>query len=258
MTKKQTISVAFSKIESFENIKDASTEEKILDAQECFYLKSAKGHQSHWTEVYANFSALESLEGFKEGLKKLHVNGCKNLKTAVGLPASCEEVHLDGSDVRALYIIDDLYHSVNMTAGVKMLSVRGCKNLFTLRGISPTCQVFVADESAIASLQDLPNGVERISAKSCKNIKTTKGLPQSCKYLDLSFSAVETLEDIPETIEEIRLYNCYSLQKDTLARLPAGVLAKIKGLSSSTEADLQAVAHHHDTHKKANDSRTHE
>ena len=38
---KKTISVAFSKIDSFENVKDDTTEEKVVDAQECFSLKSA-------------------------------------------------------------------------------------------------------------------------------------------------------------------------------------------------------------------------
>ena len=250
MTKKQTISVAFSKITSFEEIEDASTEEKTIDAQECFCLNSANGHKPHWTEVYANFSTLESFDGFKEGLKALHVNGCENLRTAVGLPASCEEVYLDGSGLRALYIIDDLYHSVNMTSGLKTFSARGCSHLFTLRGISETCKTVLVDESAVASLQNLPNGVETISAKSCKNLKTTKGLPQSCKHLDLSFSAVETLEDIPETIEEIRLYNCYNLRREGLRQLPASVFDKIKGLSSSFDVDVLKKARHKTANEK--------
>ena len=241
---KKTISVAFSKIDSFENIKDDSTEEKVVDAQECFSLKSAKGHQSHWTEVYANFSALESFDGFKEGLKALHVNGCENLKIAIGLPASCEEVYLDASGVCTLYVIDDLYHSVNMTAGLRTFSARGCSNLYTLRGMSETCKTVLVDESAVVSLKDLPSGVETISAKSCKNLKTTRGLPQSCKHLDLSFSAVETLEDIPETIEEIRIYNCYNLKEESLAQIPASVFDKIKGLSTPLDIEtLRKVCH---------------
>ena len=154
--KKQLLSVAFSKIKSLEEVSDTNNAEKTLDAQECFSLTSPAGHKSNWTEVFANYSALETLKGFKEGLKKLHANCCTSLKCAVGLPASCEEAYFDSADIRALYEIDQsLFKATHMTPGLKVLSLKRCPNLYTLRGIAPTCTTVMVDETPIIYLRDL-------------------------------------------------------------------------------------------------------
>ena len=121
--KKQLLSVAFTKIKSFEEVIDTNKSEKILDAQECFSLKTPAGHKSHWSEVLLNYSSLDTLKGFQEGLKKLHANCCSNLRCAVGLPASCEEAYFESADIRALYEIDQsLYTATHMTPGLKVVS----------------------------------------------------------------------------------------------------------------------------------------
>ena len=251
--KKQSLSLSFSKIESLEEVKDTNNTEKSLDIQECFCLKSPKGHQSNWVEVYANFSALETLDGFQEGLRKLHANSCANLETAVGLPASCKEAYFDGSGVHALYVIDQsLYTATHMTAGLELLSLRNCSNLYTLRGIAPTCKTVKIDETSVISLKELPNGIENVSATWCKHLKTTEGLPASCQYLDLSFSAIETLKDIPADIKEVRVYNCNNLKKECLKSVPVCVLPRIKGLSADAAqyAEMLIVAAHKKQRRK--------
>lgn len=239
--KKQLISLAFSKIKSFEEVKDTNNSKKSVDIQECFSLKTPVGHKANWVEVYANYSALETLKGFKEGLKKLHANSCKNLKTAVGLPSSCEEASFDSSSICALYEIDQkLYTATHMTSGIKTLSLKQCP-LWTLRGIAPTCETVKIDETRVLSLEDLPHGIKNISATWCKHLKTTKGLPSSCQYLDLSFSAIETLEDIPVDIKEVRVYNCNKLKKECLSSIPVSVLPRIKGLTSDAAEYAQLL-----------------
>lgn len=240
--KKQILSVAFSKIKSFEEVTDTNNSEKILDAQECFSFKSPAGHQSNWTRVLLNFSGIETLKGFQEGLKTLHANCCTDLKCAVGLPASCEEAYFDSADIRALYEIDQaLFRATYMTPGLKVLSLKRCQNLYTLRGIAPTCETVMVDETPIVYLRDLPQTTKNVSATWCKNLKSTKGLPASCEYLDLSFSGVETLEDIPATIKEVRVYNCSALKKECLKSVPLSVLPKIKGLDSDAAEYAQML-----------------
>jgi hypothetical protein len=215
--KKQFLSAAFSKIESLADVKDTNNEEKILDAQECYTLKSPEGHRSNWTEVLLNYSAIETLHGFKEGLRTIHAKECKNLQTTVGLPHSCEAAYFDASDIRALYTIDQrLFTATHMTEGLKKLSLKQCPELYTLRGMPSTCKELMIDETAVCSLKELPHGIETVTATWCKNLKTTKGLPETCQFLDLSFSGIEQLEDIPANIQEVRVYNCSALKKECL------------------------------------------
>ena len=239
---KKLASLGFSRIRSLRDIPQEAQNAKVLDVQECYTLTSPEGHVSNWETVYANFTALRTLKGFKEGLVVLYANSCHELKYATDLPRTCKIASFDGSGLKGLQRpteTPDIY--VPMSDGLEILSVSECTELTSLCGIAPSVKELILDQSGIENLAHLPQGIRKVSAKGCEKLKNITKLPESCEELDLSFSSIRRLRGIPLGIKELRLYNCYSFDASCLKDVHPSILPRIKGLDASERTMLHSA-----------------
>lgn len=218
------IDIRFEKYKSLKEV-EGMIGEGAVNATGCADFVSFEGHNPHQTRINAGGTGVTSLNGLKEGLHEIFLDGALSLKSPVGLPASCQIAFFNNTLIEHLYSGNQ-----KMTEGLRVLSLSSCKELKDLKGMPNSCLSLYINETNLKSFEGMTQNVECVSSAWCPCLETTKGLSAKCKKLNLDWSGIKRLEDIPETIQEIRVYGCSNLDTECFHKLPVSVLPKIKGL----------------------------
>ena len=228
------IDIRFKKYKSFHDV-EGGEHEGHINATGSIGFVSFDGYRPYWTQVDASRTGVTSLDGLKEGLEEICLKEMPFLKSAVGLPASCQTASFDGTPFESLCATGE-----KMTEGLQTLSLRACKNLKSLNGMPDSCQKLFLNETNLKGFEGMSQNVEYVSAKCCPSLETTKGLSSKCKKLNLDWSGIRRLEDIPETIQEIRVYGC-SLDTSCFSKIPVLALPKIVGLTFEQQKVVDTI-----------------
>ena len=229
------LDIRFKKYKTFKDVQENDADNEV-NLTGCIGFVSFEGHRPCWTKINARRTGVVSLDGLKEGLKEIYLDEALSLTSPVGLPASCQIAFFNDTSIERLQL-----KGQKMTEGLRILSLSSCKELKSLEGMPDSCLSLYVNKTNLKSLEGMSQNVENISAAWCPLLETTKGLSGKCKKLNLDWSGVKVLEDIPEDIQEIRLYGCYALDVKALAKLPASVLSKIKGLTEEQQKVVDAA-----------------